>query len=122
MDRVPDEEPQLPSRHAKGKRPQFYQAEGMDEAMSMILVLASEFSAMRDRLDVVERIAAAKGIFLQDEIENFEADEATAAARDGRHSELLERLYYLTLKKAEEQQLGDSAERYSEVLAELASE
>ena len=110
----------MPPRHAKGKRPQFFETDGVDEAMSMILVLASEFCTMRDRLDTVERIAERKGIILQDEIEKFEDDEAACSARDARRNDFLDRLYYLTLKKAEEQQSGDSAERYSEVLDEIA--
>lgn len=112
----------MPPRHAKGKRPQFFEADGVDEAMSMILVLASEFCTMRDRLDAIERIAERKGIILQDEIEKFEDDEASCTARDARRSEFLDRLYYLTLKKAEEQQSGDSAELYSGILDEIASD
>lgn len=110
-----------PPRHAKGKRPQFFEADGVDEAMSMILVLASELCAMRDRLDTIERLAERKGIILQEEIEKFEDDDASCAARDARRSEFLERLYYLTMKKAEEQLSGDSADRYSGLLSEIAS-
>jgi hypothetical protein len=113
---------EMPPRHAKGKRPQFFETDGVDEAMSMILVLASEFCTMRERLDAVERIAERKGIILQEEIENFEDDEASCGAREERRSDFFEWLYYLTLKKAEEQQSGDSAERYSEVLDEIASD
>lgn len=107
-------------RHAKGKRPKFYTVDGLDEAMSMILVLAGEFSVMRDRLETVELIAAQKNIILDKEIENFEPDEATMLNREQRRKSLLDRLYYLTLKKAEEQKNDDSAERYSSVLDDIA--
>ncbi len=107
-------------KFAKGKRPQFYPQEGLDEAMSMILVLASEFSAMRDRMDTIEKIAAAKGIFLDEEIENFAPDEATAAARAERRKALLEQLYYLPLKHAQEQSTNDDLERYESALDQIA--
>lgn len=107
-------------RHAKGKRPTFFEVDGVDEAMSMILVLASEFCVMRDRLDTVEKIATAKGIMIEDEVDNFEPDESTILAREERRKAFLDRLYYLTLKKAEEQEQDDSGARYSAVLEEIA--
>lgn len=107
-------------RYAKGKRPKFYNVEGLDEAMSMILVLASEFSVMRDRLDSFEIIAAKKGLILGDEIDKFEPDEATIALRDARRKALLDRLYYLTLKKADEEKNDDTEERYHGILDEIA--
>ncbi len=107
-------------KFAKGKRPQFYREEGLYEAMSMILVLASEFSAMRDRLDTIEKIAEAKGIILADEIEQYAPDQATAAARVDRRKALLDQLYYLTLKRAEEQSTNDDFKRYETALEEIA--
>jgi hypothetical protein len=69
-------------RNAKGKRPLFYDTPGMDEAMSMIMVLANELSVMRDRLDTVERVAAAKGLVLEAEIEAFEPDQVVLETRE----------------------------------------
>lgn len=112
-------EPAIP-RHAKGKRPTFFEVDGVDEAMSMILVLASEFCVMRDRLDTVEKIATAKGIMIDEEVDSFEPDEATILAREERRKAFLDRLYYVTLKKAKEQEQDDSGARYSAVLEEIA--
>jgi hypothetical protein len=107
-------------RNAKGKRPLFYKAEGMDQAMSMILVLANELMVVRDRLDTVERVAAAKGVILEPEIEAFEPDQAVLEVREGRRQDFLARLYYLTRKQAAELASGDSAERYTQALDEIA--
>ncbi|MEL7188488.1 MAG: hypothetical protein AAGK17_02960 [Pseudomonadota bacterium] len=107
-------------KFSKGKRPKFYTQEGMDEAMSMILVLAREFSIMRDRLDTIEKIAEDKGIILGDEIEQYTPDEATAAKRRERRASLLESLYYLSLKQAEEEASGDDSARYFEALEDIA--
>lgn len=107
-------------RHAKGKRPGFYEAEGMDEAMSMIMVLASELSVLRDRLDTIEHIAAAKGVDLGSEIEKFKAGPEILAAREKHRQEFLDRLYYVTKKKAVEQSTKDTDERYKNVLKDIA--
>jgi hypothetical protein len=107
-------------RNARGKRPQFYATPGLDEAMSMILVLANELSAVRDRLDTVEKVAAAKGVMLDAEIEAFEPDQATLEARELRRQDFLARLFYLARKQAAELQSEDSAERYAKALDDIA--
>ena len=107
-------------RHAKGKRPLFYEVEGLDQAMSMILVLASELNVVQDRLDTVERVAAAKGVFLKDDIESFEPDEEVLNAREARRQDFLGRLYYLAEKQAAELASGDDAKRYEETLTQIA--
>jgi hypothetical protein len=112
-------EPRLP-QFSKGKRPEFYSEEGMDEAMSMILTLASEFCAMRDRLDTIERVAESKGIILSAEVEGFVPDAECQAARDQRRDDFLKALYRVPLKRAEEQALGQSQDSYFSALDEIA--
>lgn len=107
-------------RNARGKRPIFYDTPGLDEAMSMIMVLANELSVVRDRLDTVEKVAAAKGILLDADIEAFEPDHATLEARELRRQDFLARLFYLARKQAAELQTNDSAERYSKALDDIA--
>jgi hypothetical protein len=107
-------------RNARGKRPQFNPVPGIDEAMSMILVLANELSVVRDRLDTVEKIAAAKGVMLEAEIDAFEPDQATLEARELRRQDFLARLFYLARKQAAELQTDDSAERYEKALGDIA--
>lgn len=107
-------------RDAKGKRPHFYEAPGLDQAMSMILVLASELTAMRDRLDTVERVAAAKGVMLEADIEAYQPDQAVLEAREERRQAFLGRLYYLARKEATELTTEDTSERYQRMLDEIA--
>jgi hypothetical protein len=59
----------------RGRRPEFYETAGMDQAMSMIMVLAQEFTVMRDRVDTIERIAASKNMVLPQEIEDYAPDQ-----------------------------------------------
>jgi hypothetical protein len=113
-------------RDARGKRPRFYAdpaiaAEGVDHVMSMVMVLAQELCVMRDRLDTVERICAAKGVVLADEIEAFHPDQATLEAREKRRQDMLGRLYYLARKDASEQATKDTAERYEKALEDIAA-
>ncbi len=107
-------------RNARGKRPQFYATPGMDEAMSMIMVLANELSVMRDRLDTVEKVAAAKGIMLDAEIEAYKPDQQVLEARELRRQDFLARLFYLARKQAAELESGDNEERYTSALDDIA--
>lgn len=107
-------------RNARGKRPQFYATPGLDEAMSMIMVLANELSVVRDRLDTVEKVATAKGLLLDDAIEAYQPDQATLEARELRRQDFLARLFYLARKQASELKTGDSAERYTSALDDIA--
>ncbi len=107
-------------RTVRGKRPQFFDIAGLDEAMSMIMVLAEELAVVRDRLDTVERVAAAKGLILADEIEKFAFDQPALVEREIWRQQFFERMFYLLRQQASEAQSGDSAERYNEALASIA--
>jgi hypothetical protein len=107
-------------RNARGKRPQFYETPGLDEAMAMIMVLANELTVVRDRLDTVEKVAAAKGVILDADIEAFEPDQATLEARELRRQDFLARLFYLARKQAAEVAGDDSQERYTKALDDIA--
>jgi len=105
-------------RHARGKRPQFYEQAGMDQAMSMILVLASEFSTLRDRLDTAERVARDGG--LGEAIEAYVPSQAVLEVREERRQAFLERLYYLALKDSAEAAEADTSERFEAALTDIA--
>ncbi|MDR7101142.1 hypothetical protein [Croceicoccus sp. BE223] len=107
-------------RTARGKRPQFYDTPGLDEAMGMIMVLASEISTLRDRIDAGERVARAAGIDLAAGIEALELDEAALAEREERRQDFLRRLYYLQIKDAEDARERQTAKGYVDTIAEIA--
>ena len=56
------------------------------------MALAGEVSVLRERLDTVERLAAAKGLFTQHDIEAYRPDEAVMAERERWRTEYLERV------------------------------
>jgi hypothetical protein len=109
-----------PIRDAKGKRPSFYEAPGLDQAMSMILVLASEFATMRERLDTLERVLEAHGIEAGAAIEAFEPAPEVLTARERWRQAFLARLYYLARKDAADAARGDTEARFRETIASIA--
>jgi len=76
-----DEHARLP-RTVRGKRPEFFTTPGVDDAMSMILVLAQELTVLRERMDSAEIIAARNGIPLAQEIVSLELDEKLLRSRE----------------------------------------
>jgi hypothetical protein len=48
-------------RKARGRRNQFFEAEGVDELLSCMLRLMSEVSALRERQFVTERVLESRG-------------------------------------------------------------
>lgn len=108
-------------RYSKGSRPQFFQDPAMDEAMSMIMVLASEVSVLRDRLDTFERLSAAGGGPTSEDIEQFVPDDSCLNEREAARQAFLQRLYFVSNKRAQETAESDNPERYQSVLDEISS-
>lgn len=119
-----DESQNKPSvaRYAKGKRPSFYNDPAMDEAMSMIMVLASELSVLRDRLDTYETVMEAKGAVCRSDIEAHAPDDETLNRREEERQALFKRLFFVANKRAAEQASSDTADRYTNVLKTTAAE
>jgi hypothetical protein len=117
---APMQQPLKPVRDARGKRPAFYAAPGMDKAMSMILVLANEWSVMRDRLDTLERVLAANGVDAPAAIEAYQPDQAVLEEREARRQDFLSRLYYLARKDAADARDGASDEAYRSTIEDIA--
>lgn len=78
-------EPEIP-RQARGRRNQYFDADGVDEIISMVLELTAEVSALRERQYLLERVLEGNGIDAADGIEHFQLsardDERLADDRD----------------------------------------
>ncbi len=103
-------------RYPKGSRPQFFDDPAMDQAMSMIMVLASEVSVLRDRLDTFERLSEAGKGPSQADIEQFVPDEQCLGAREAARQDFFQRLYFVANKRAQENAEADTRDRYQSVL------
>ena len=107
-------------KDAKGKRPVFYDAPGLDQAMSMILVLANEMAVLHDRLDSSERVMAANGVDLAGGIESLTLDQAALEAREAWRQDFLDRLFYLMRKDASEAARAETAAGYRQTIEDIA--
>lgn len=74
---------------ARGRRNRFFEAEGIDDLVSMIMELTAEVSALRERQYVTEHVLATKGIAITDEIENWVPSEQDEAALGEQRKRLL---------------------------------
>ena len=66
---------------AKGRRPEYFDDPAIDRLLSMVLALTAEVSALRERVDTIERLLEAKGALSRDEIERYAPDRASGQER-----------------------------------------
>ncbi len=68
-------------RRAKGKRPDYFDDPAVDRLYSVVMALAAEVSALRERQDTVERLLDAKGTISRADIEAYAPDRAAGEER-----------------------------------------
>tara|TARA_B100000609_G_scaffold158703_1_gene130212 strand:- start:119 stop:490 length:372 start_codon:yes stop_codon:yes gene_type:complete len=105
-------------RKAKGKRPYYFSNPDVDKLLSMIMALTGELAIARDRIDTLERVAAAKKLFSSEDIENFELDGNALEARAGRHKRLLREVNRIIIGELEDLEEADE-EDYSAVVEQV---
>jgi len=80
-------------RHAKGDRPAFFPGEpAADRLLGMVMTLATELAVVRERLDTIERITAARGMDLAAEVDGYEPPIGVREAREAWRQAFLDRL------------------------------
>ncbi len=110
----------MSNKTIKGKRPSFYETEGVDYLMHMVMVLSQELSVTRDRLDTLEHLVANKGVLERSEISAFEPDQACLEEREVRRRALLSGLFSVMQQEAAEIERKDDKKRFDQVIAETA--
>lgn len=118
MTQTPTLDPMI--RSAKGKRPSFYDQPGLDQMMSMIMVLAGEVSVLADQIDLMQRVAGANGLDLTGGMKAIVLDQPALEAREARRQAMLDRLFYLMRKEAAEAAENETSEAYVGVIDEIA--
>lgn len=106
----------------KGKRPEFYSTPGVDLLMHMVMVLAQEHSALRDRLDTFERLSAESSPIDAQSIDAFRPDQATLEQRETRRQQFLENLFSVMTQENAEIAAKDTKERFESVIEKFATE
>ena len=107
-------------RESRGKRPQFYETQALDDMMPMNMVLASDCSVLADEIDSMKRVFSKRGIDLAGEMQALELDEAALEAREARRQQMLGRLFYLIRKEAAEAAGRETTEGYISTIDEIA--
>jgi hypothetical protein len=104
-------------RNAKGERPVFFADPDVDKLLAMLMGLAGEVSVMRDRLDTVERLAEAKGVFSTKDIDDYQPSDAVHAERAERREILLSEITRIV--QAEIEGIDDAQEMPYDAAVEL---
>ena len=65
----------------KGRRPDFFEDPAVDRLLSLTMAVMGEVAVLRERLDTVERLLAAKGTISRADIESYAPDRAAAEER-----------------------------------------
>ena len=108
-------------RKAKGKRPTFFDDPQIDTVMGIVMALAGEVSVLRERIDTIERLAAAKGLFTQQDIEAYRPDDAVDTERERWRAEYLERVLRVVHQELEETDTGETTESYEAAVRTVSS-
>ena len=111
--------PTLP-RTVRGTRPTFFETPGVDDALSMILVVAQELVVLRERLDTAERVMAARGIDLAAEIEAMPLDDALLTHREAERQKFYDRLFFIQKQRRAELEAKHTDASYQDTIAKVA--
>jgi hypothetical protein len=106
----------LAGAKSKGKRPYFLADRQTEQVLSIVMAVAQELAVMRERMDTVERLLAAKGVVTAADIEGFTPTRAEAEARGRWTQEYLARI--LRILQQEQEALSDSDDQSSETVSE----
>ncbi len=69
------------AERAKGKRPAYFDTPESDRTLSIVLALVAEVSALRERLDTVERLLDTNEVIHRADIEAYVPDAAAGRER-----------------------------------------
>ena len=79
-------------RTPKGRKPGYFADPATDKLLQMVITLAGELSVVRDRLDLVERLATEAGAFDRAKLETLNLGPADIAQRDANRADFVARV------------------------------
>lgn len=89
------------AKKAKGKRPVYFDDPQIDKLLAIAIALAGEVSVLRERLDTLERLAQAKGLFSIEEIETYQPDDQVAKEREQWRADYIARVLRVVQEEVE---------------------
>lgn len=89
-------------RHGvKGKQLRFFEAQGVDELVSICMTLAQELWVVKERLATVEAAIAEKGSVTAQDIENYKFNADQRAIVDDEKKQFIDRVFFTLREQAE---------------------
>ena len=85
----------------RGEPQRFFDAQGVDELVSISMALAQELWTVKERLVIMESAAAAKGVLLTDEIEQHQLTDDEQARLDAERAKFIDRIFFVLREQAE---------------------
>lgn len=107
-------------RSIRGRRPKFHDDPAIDQLHGMMMAMATEMSVLYERIDTMERIAAAKGVMLREELEQFRPDADAQGEREGWRQQFLQRLFYVYREELDDRLARENDAQYGEFLKEIS--
>jgi hypothetical protein len=92
---------------AKGRRPDYFADPATDRLLSMLLALTGEVSALRERVDTLERLLDAGGSLDRGAIETYAPDRVAGEERGAITAELIARVMRAVQQDLEAMQADD---------------
>ncbi|MSO97159.1 MAG: hypothetical protein EXR11_02920 [Rhodospirillaceae bacterium] len=85
----------------KGKQIKFFDAQGVDELVSICMTLAQELWVVKERLATVEAAAAKKGVILGDEVEGYAFTPEQRAVMEEEKAKFIDRVFFTLREQSE---------------------
>ncbi len=85
----------------KGKQIKFFDAQGVDELVSITMTLAQELWVVKERLATVEAAAARKGVILSEEVESLEFTPEQRGVLEAEKKAYIDRVFFTLREQAE---------------------
>ncbi|MEW6299102.1 MAG: hypothetical protein AB1671_15410 [Thermodesulfobacteriota bacterium] len=108
-------------KKAKGKRPTFFADPQVDKVLAITMALAGEVSVLRERLDTIERLAEAKGLFSRHDIEAYRPSAQAAEEREQWRREYIARVLRVVHEELEVVERGEAPQSYDAVVRAVSS-
>ncbi|MBL8644323.1 MAG: hypothetical protein JNK21_10350 [Rhodospirillaceae bacterium] len=90
----------------KGKQYRFFDAQGVDELVSICMQMSQELWVVKERLATLEAVAAKKGIVLADEVEAYAFTPEQRAVVDEEKQKFIDRIFFTLREQSEALEIG----------------
>jgi hypothetical protein len=89
----------------RGKKHRFFDAQGVDELVSISMALAQELWVVKERQVALEQAAAKQGVVIQDAADELSAEQM--AKLDAERAAFIDRIFFVLREQAESQESND---------------